>query len=148
MSERMEFSNRPQRAQTGIMDIPETSQQPVDHRSIAPFVRKWWADARVKLVGAFLAGLVIGQTVLGWWLNPVVWVDVPMSELMIEDKERVVLTASHLNAYDAMSPVVAQLMHGWDGDAVACDMALVTDNPVESLRLQSLAHRVNGVGCE
>jgi hypothetical protein len=105
------------------------------------------AGAYRLAIVTFAVGLFIGLVVLGWWLWPVEWTNAGFAHLGPDEQEAIVEAASDLNAFDLLSPRVAQLMRGWDGDVMACQLAEETADVTEYIRLVALAYRVNGTGC-
>lgn len=97
---------------------------------------------------SFLAGTAVGLFVFGWWLIPVKPVDVSFDVLANGNKYAIVHTAADLAAYDPNSPKVLRLSNQWpELDDEACLLSAVEPDPATKMRLQSLAYRLNGVGC-
>lgn len=102
----------------------------------------------VRDVLVFVAGAAVGLVVLGWNLFPVEIKDVNFDLLAGGHQSAVVYAVADLMAYDPNSPKVLRLSNQWpDLDDVACELLAVEADSSAQMRLQSLAYRLNGVGC-
>lgn len=101
----------------------------------------------VPVVG-FVAGVAIGWILLGHILFPVEIKDVNFDLLAGGHQYAVVYAAADLMAYDPNSPKVLRLSNQWpELDDIACELLAVEADQSAQMRLQSLAYRLNGVGC-
>lgn len=96
---------------------------------------------------AFIAGLIIGLVVLGWWLFPVEWTDAQPQHLAPAYQESYVRNVAELYAFDNNQDKVRAALGGWGGEAVACQMAATTTDPADAQRLTAIATIMNPQGC-
>ena len=119
---------------------------------LALFEAQWlWVQDNIRRLAilcgtSFLAGLIIGLTVMGWWLWPVVWIP-SIDSLELEDRVRIVEALADLNAYEVAGPYVIRAANGWGADEVACYRARNEEDVATKARLLSLAWAVNGNDC-
>lgn len=96
---------------------------------------------------AFIAGLIIGLVVLGWWLFPVEWTDATPAQLAPAFQENYVRSVAETYSFDNNQDKVRTALSGWGGEAVACQMAATTTDPADAQRLTAVATVVNPQGC-
>ena len=96
---------------------------------------------------AFIAGLIIGLVVLGWWLFPVQYTGVDPSGLVAEYQSIYVRNAAELYSFDNNQEKLRTALSGWGGDVAACELAATSTDPADQARLIAAATIVNGVGC-
>ena len=96
---------------------------------------------------AFIAGLIIGLVVLGWWLFPVQYTGVDPSGLVPEYQAIYVQNAAELYAFDNNQEKLRAALSGWGGDAVACQLAATSTDQGAQARYVAAATLVNGQGC-
>lgn len=96
---------------------------------------------------AFIAGLIIGLVVLGWWLFPVQYTGVDPSGLVPEYQTIYVQNAAELYAFDNNQEKLRAALSGWGGDAVACQLAATSTDQGAQARYVAAATLVNGQGC-
>jgi hypothetical protein len=97
----------------------------------------------------FVGGVAVGWILLGQILFPVRVDNVEFDLLADGHQYALVQVAADLIAYDPNSPKVLQLSNRWPYlDDVACELAAVEADGAAQMRLQYLAYRLNGVGCQ
>ncbi len=96
---------------------------------------------------SFVAGLIIGLVVLGWWLFPVQFTGTTPSGLFPEYQDIYVRNVAELYAFDQNQEKAVAALEGWGGDAVACELAASTNDSGAQQRLIVVATLVNGTGC-
>jgi len=96
---------------------------------------------------AFVVGLLIGLTVLGWWLFPVEWSGTDPSGLFPEYQNTFVRNAAELYSFDNNQDKLRSALSGWGGDSAACELAATAVDPGDQARLIAAATIVNGQGC-
>jgi hypothetical protein len=96
---------------------------------------------------AFIAGLIIGLVVLGWWLIPVQYTGADPSGLFPEYQASLVRQAADLYAFNNNPDMLRATLGGWGGDQVACELAATSTDPADQQRLVAAATIVNGAGC-
>lgn len=96
---------------------------------------------------AFIAGLIIGLVVLGWYLFPVQYEGADPSGLFPEYRDIYIRNASDLYAFDLNQEKLKTALTGWGGDQYACEMAQASLDPADQQRLVAAATIVNGQGC-
>lgn len=96
---------------------------------------------------AFIAGLILGLVVLGWWLFPVQYTGVDPSGLVPEYQGMYVRNAAELYAFDNNQEKLRTALSGWGGDALACQLAQSSIDQGEQARFVAAATIVNGQGC-
>ncbi len=93
-------------------------------------------------------GTAVGLFVLGWWMFPPPLENTSLESLSPLNKAVTVYVAADLAAFDPNSPTVLQLANAWtEMDDEACVLAALESDVNKTIRLQSLAYRLNGVGC-
>lgn len=102
----------------------------------------------LSVLVAFIAGLIIGLPVLGWWLWPVEWTDATPAELADDYQQQYVRTVAELYSFNGNTAMVQSALAAWGGQRVACEMAQTSADPAEQARLQAVATVVNPAGCE
>jgi len=96
---------------------------------------------------AFIAGLIIGLVVLGWFLFPVQYEGADPSGLFPQYRDIYIRNASDLYAFDNNQEKLRTALSGWGGDEYACEMAQTSLDPADQQRLVAAATIVNGQGC-
>ena len=96
---------------------------------------------------AFIAGLLIGLVVLGWWLFPVEFTGTSPAGLVPEYQAIFIRNAAELYSFDNNQEKLRQALSGWSGDASACDLAQSATDVGDQARLIAAATIVNGQGC-
>lgn len=101
---------------------------------------------------AFIAGLLIGLMVLGWYVFPVQWSDAAPSDLAFEDQKNFILTTSELYSLDGNNrqKVEQRMLQNWLPDEAAtaiCTVYNSSPDPSEQLRLDAIAQIANGQSC-
>lgn len=96
---------------------------------------------------AFIAGLIIGLVVFGWWLFPVTYNGADPSGLFPEYQQNLVRSAADLYSMDLNQEKLVRSLGSWGGDKVACEMARNSRDSAEQQRLIAAAAIVNGTGC-
>jgi hypothetical protein len=105
-------------------------------------------NGRQSFAIGLAVGLVIGLVILGWWLFPVQWTDVPYDLLGTEEKAVLLEMASDLNAYGPASERVQDLAARWgEIDDLACAAAGQEPDPARRVQFMALAYYINGHGC-
>ena len=99
------------------------------------------------LLGFFVAGLLIGLLVLGWWLWPVQWTDATPAHLSPQYRTIYLRQTADLYSYERDPERVIEALLYWRGDRAACELAYQVDDPAEKARLVTVAYTINGVGC-
>lgn len=101
---------------------------------------------------AFIAGLVIGLVLLGWYVFPVEWTDASFDDLHPTDKDNLILLASDYLATTGQSGLLQnRLLSAWsnsDFATAACDLQTRTADPVEQAKLDQLAVAVVNQNCQ
>jgi hypothetical protein len=135
---------------------PTTEAAAPDVQTNRPSHQSYWSDFiawiraldRQAAAFGFVAGLIIGLPILGWWLWPVVWVNAGFQDLEPSRQTILVETMADLSAYSPATNRITQIIHGWeDADQIACNLASQETDQSERIRLLALAYRINGVGC-
>jgi len=85
---------------------------------------------------AFIAGLIIGLVVLGWWLFPVRYTGADPSGTFPEYQAIIVRNAADLYAFDNNQEKLRASLSGWGGDTVACDLAAASTDLADQQRLE------------
>jgi len=67
----------------------------------------------------FLAGLLLGWLVIGWWLWPVDWIDADPWDLRVEHQERYVALVAKNYAQAGNADQAREAIAGWDDQALA-----------------------------
>ncbi|MEM7111057.1 MAG: hypothetical protein AAF614_01400 [Chloroflexota bacterium] len=111
-----------------------------------------FVEERPGLVAAiaFVVGLIIGLTVLGWWLWPVEYVGAGIRDLGEADQALVLQTAASAYAFDRNGERVQQLLGGWtEGAATACRLT-IDPNIDQSVKtnLEAMVSEVTGTACQ
>lgn len=96
---------------------------------------------------AFIAGLIIGLVVLGWYIFPVQYEGADPSGLFPQYRDIYIRNAADLYAFDNNQEKLKTALSGWGGDQYACEMAQVSLDPADQQRLIAAATIVNGQGC-
>jgi LPXTG-motif cell wall-anchored protein len=96
---------------------------------------------------AFIAGLIIGLVVLGWWLFPVQFTGADPAALLPQYQAAFVRNAAELYSFDNNQEKLRSTLSGWGGDALACELAQASTDPGDRARLVAAATIVNGQGC-
>ncbi len=109
----------------------------------------WQTISRRTIAILFLLlGVSVG-IYYAWMINPVEWTGMSYEHLSPADKVLLVEIASDLNAYDPTHAAVIDLRGRWgELDGLACFVATQTADPAEKDRLNYMAYRINGRGCE
>lgn len=97
---------------------------------------------------AFIAGLIIGLVVLGWWLWPVEYVGAGIGDLTEESQALVLQSAANAYAVDRDGARVQNLLGGWSGAVAACRLAQTTPDQALKSNLQNMASEVTGTNCD
>lgn len=130
---------------------PEAAEQQRPRRRIRlPRWQQLTTAQRVIIVassGAFIAGLLVGLVILGWWLWPVKWTDARYGDLAEAEQRIAVMAAADLHAYDERSQYARALASGWGADQLACRLAAQETDAARQMRLAALAYAINGYGC-
>ena len=94
-----------------------------------------------------ILGIAIG-IIYAWFIAPVEWTDFEYSQLVDDKRIAVVYALADLAAYDADSRRLRAVLHQWpDIDDDICWLAKYEPDTAQKIRLISLAHQVNGAGC-
>lgn len=104
----------------------------------------------VSVAVAFVAGLLIGLVVLGWWLWPVEWTGAGPQDLAPADQEAYLRTiADAYSLQPGNTELVQRALSGWpDADVAICQLAAESADPAETARLEAIASiHNNGQGC-
>jgi len=96
---------------------------------------------------AFIAGLIIGLVVLGWWLFPVQFTGADPAALLPQYQAAFIRNAAELYSFDNNQEKLRSTLSGWGGDALACELAQASVDPGDRARLVAAATIVNGQGC-
>ena len=96
---------------------------------------------------AFIAGLLIGLVVLGWWLFPVQFTGADPAALLPQYQAAFIRNAAELYSFDNNQEKLRSTLSGWGGDALACELAQASVDPGDRARLVAAATIVNGQGC-
>lgn len=102
------------------------------------------------LVGAiaFALGWAIGLFLFGWVIWPVEYQGATAYDLSPEAQQHAVTTSAELYSLNHDAAMAQEALGSWGGDAVACEMATQTADPVEAQKLTDVATAVNGAGCD
>jgi LPXTG-motif cell wall-anchored protein len=96
---------------------------------------------------AFIAGLLIGLVVLGWWLFPVQFTGADPAALLPQYQAAFIRNAAELYSFDNNQEKLRSTLSGWGGDALACELAQESIDGGDRARLVAAATIVNGQGC-
>jgi LPXTG-motif cell wall-anchored protein len=96
---------------------------------------------------AFIAGLIIGLVVLGWWLLPVQFTGADPAALLPQYQAAFIRNAAELYSFDNNQEKLRSTLSGWGGDVLACELAQASVDPGDRARLVAAATIVNGQGC-
>ena len=96
---------------------------------------------------AFIAGLLIGLVVLGWWLFPVQFTGADPAALLPQYQAAFIRNAAELYSFDNNQEKLRATLSGWGGDALACELAQASVDAGDRARLVAAATIVNGQGC-
>ncbi len=96
---------------------------------------------------AFIAGLIIGLVVLGWWLFPVQFTGADPATLLPQYQAAFIRNAAELYSFDNNQEKLRSTLSGWGGDALACELAQASTDAGDRARLVAAATIVNGQGC-
>ncbi|MBC8248431.1 MAG: hypothetical protein H8E90_02030 [Anaerolineales bacterium] len=98
------------------------------------------ADQMIGLI--FLAGLLLGWIVIGWWLWPLKWIDTDPWDLRPEHQRRFVELVAEDYGHTKDVSRAKEALAGWDDEALADLLATVQDqapSPEVRQRLAALA---------
>lgn len=149
---KMEFSNAPT-APTVTTTTPPLLEQvktAVQERLSGMDVRLTNTRRSYLLLSSipvFMAGVLFGLVVLGWYVFPVEWTDAPMSALREQDQALFIELAADMYSIDHNTDRAKHVM-SWDTDGTAVCAALgsATD-PAQVKRMAYLAMAVRGIPC-
>jgi len=129
-----------------------TRPRPKGVDDLKAFIRRLSGEVKQSKTAvslSFITGLIIGLTILGWYVWPVQWTDAGLSHLTQRHKVMVVEMAADLNAYDPTTGRITIVGRDWyEMSNYACAMAQAEADAAQRARLVSLAWRLNGYGCQ
>lgn len=132
-------NNAPQEATLQATEQPQNAPRSF----VAPLLR----TERQRLALAFVAGLLVGLTVLGWWLFPVRWVDAWPVDLSPQEQALYLEMTADLYAYSLDPSYALRALHSWPDASVICRLADQQTDWGTKIRLISIAVIKNGQGC-
>ncbi len=93
---------------------------------------------RLKLIGAFIAGLLIGWLIIGWWLWPVNWINADPWDLRPEFKVEYVKMAADSYTVEGNQDLLRKRFAGWPKDDLAKVIAEVEKSEPGRMRVAPL----------
>ncbi len=137
-----------QPTQVHMREVAQPTAPPVAVGYFQRLVAEFKA-AKTAVAISFSIGAVIGLVWLGWYVFPVEWTGGSYADLRDSDKIALIEVMADLNAYDPQTPQVMKIGRGWqEMSDWACALARQEADPAQRARLNSLAYRQNGEGCQ
>jgi hypothetical protein len=101
-----------------------------------------------SVILAFVIGAIFGLVILGWNVWPVQYTGGARIQDLEETQQQLVLrSVADLFAFNGDATVVQQALNGWNGEAVACQMAATSADPADAARLRAIANVITGNEC-
>ncbi|KAA3665393.1 MAG: hypothetical protein DWQ04_00870 [Chloroflexi bacterium] len=101
---------------------------------------------------AFILGLIIGNTVLGWYVFPVSWTEAPPQALAQSDQDKILRSVSELFSFDGDQDKVRNTLSAWapaDAANAICDQrANRSTDAADQERLEAIAFVLVAQNCE
>jgi hypothetical protein len=149
----MPDTNMPELDETVWMSDQNEEMSQIEVPQDATVIQITRNQAIAYVATIFLIGAILGQTVGGWWLWPVVWTDATFNELSTIDKANAVLMASRLYSFDLNSYYPARMFDTWPEEErhlFICTMWVMSPTIEEQSRLEYLARSLSstGEGCD
>jgi hypothetical protein len=128
---------------TSLLNIPAQDEQATTRLEPVALAQ----NPLVRYVACFVAGLLVGLVILGWWLWPVQWVDAWPVDLSPQEQALYLEMVSDLYAYSLDPDYALRALRSWPDATVICDLAMRQTDWGTRVRLVSIAAIKNGQGC-
>jgi len=104
----------------------------------------------LTVLGSFIAGLIIGLVVLGWYVFPVEWTGAGPEHLAQADQDAYLLTiADAYSLQPGNTELVTRALGNWpDATAAICDLRARQTDPAVQARLDAIAQVHSGQVCD